>query len=474
MREHRIKLLAIGTGALLILFVPLIARAVKPISPPPPAKFVQTDFARGILVETTSNDALHEIWLPLAVYQGLRRPDRTDIRVFNHDGQAVPFVVQTVDDFSEQQVKSLELPLFPIWGEANQTAGHVNLKLVQNAQGTLIDVKSLTIAGQRQDKATVIGYILDATAALDPITSLAFSWSDEDPSFVREVRLESSSDMEHWDSLGPAFTLSRFTHQGKTLVRDRVNLNLTNAKYLRLSWSESSKPITLTAVSAELVSRSTTPSEPVWQEALSSADPLTKGGYIFDTGGTYPISRVRLRLPENNTVVRVRLSSAKKPDGPWQTRFSGVLYNMILDGREVTSPDIDFSPSSDRLFRLIVEQKEGGLGEGIPLFKFMWEAERLVFLAQGAGPFVLAFGNHVAGRMDFDLNGLLGKSQTPVKTAKLGPAFDIKKPEPPAPPPRQTRKGVLWAVMGVALTVLGGMAYQLLRQMKNNKTGGPI
>lgn len=470
MKESHAKSLAFGIVMNVILLGSFNVWAVKPIPPPPPAKFVQTDFARGILVETTSNDALHEIWLPLAVYQGLRRPDRTDIRVFNHDGQAVPFVVQTVDDFSVQQVKSLELPLFPIWGEAHQTAGQVNLKLVQNAQGTLINVKSSTIAGQRQDKATVIGYILDATAALDPITSLAFSWSDEDPSFVREVNLESSSDMEHWDSLGSAFTLSRFTHQGKSLVRDRVNLNLTNAKYLRISWSESEKPLTLTAVSAELVSRTTTPSESVWQEAAGTVDPLDKGSYTFDTGGHYPIGRVRLRLPESNTVVRVSLSSAPKLDGPWQTRFSGVLYNMTLDGREVTSPDINFPPSPSRHFRLRVQQKEGGLGEGIPLFKFMWEAERLIFLAQGAGPFVLAFGNPVVGRMDFDLNGLIGESQTPAKVAKLGAAFDIKKPEPPAPPPRQSRKVVLWAVMGGALLVLGGMAYQLLKQMKNNKS----
>ena len=61
-----------------LLLVPALAAAEQP-----------HDFAYGIPLQTSGQDALQELELPRAVYEGVVHPDLADLRVFNGAGEVV-------------------------------------------------------------------------------------------------------------------------------------------------------------------------------------------------------------------------------------------------------------------------------------------------------------------------------------------------------------------------------------------------
>ena len=50
----------------------------------------ESDFAYGYTLEVDGDGAIYSLTLPEAVYHGLTRTDRGDLRVFNSQGVAVP------------------------------------------------------------------------------------------------------------------------------------------------------------------------------------------------------------------------------------------------------------------------------------------------------------------------------------------------------------------------------------------------
>jgi len=62
-----------------LLLVPALAGAEQP-----------RDFAYGIPLRTSGQDALQQLEVPRAVYEGVVRADLGDLRVFNAAGEVVP------------------------------------------------------------------------------------------------------------------------------------------------------------------------------------------------------------------------------------------------------------------------------------------------------------------------------------------------------------------------------------------------
>ena len=51
------------------------------------------DFAYGVAVQIDSREALYELDIPACVYRGVMRRDLGDVRVFNAQGELVPFAI---------------------------------------------------------------------------------------------------------------------------------------------------------------------------------------------------------------------------------------------------------------------------------------------------------------------------------------------------------------------------------------------
>uniref|UniRef100_UPI0037545F19 DUF3999 family protein n=1 Tax=Salmonella sp. SAL00541 TaxID=3160113 RepID=UPI0037545F19 len=73
-------------------------------------------------------------------------------------------------------------------------------------------------------------------------------------------------------------------------------------KYLRLTWQ--GKPPVPDSVRAELAAGSPplpADSAILWRSGLMPVQTTAAGDYQFDTGGAFPVERVKIHLPQANT-----------------------------------------------------------------------------------------------------------------------------------------------------------------------------
>jgi hypothetical protein len=125
-----------------------------------------------------------------------------------------------------------------------------------------------------------------------------------------------------------------------------------------------------------------------------------------------------------------------------------------------------------------VENKGGGLGQGVPRLHTFHVPEQLLFVRRGAAPFTLAYGSLRATPSEFSADELLAllppASKSQAGAPKPEPAIasagatrtlggDAALRAPPPPPPIKTY--VLWAVLIAGVGLLTALALRLLRGM---------
>src|SRR5690606_23678118 len=103
----------------------------------------------------------------------------------------------------------------------------------------------------------------------------------------------------------------------------------------------------------------------------------------------------RMKLPAQNTSVRVEIASRDDPQQAWVQRWSGEVYSIDANGTQRESAPAQFASTSDRYWRVAYIAPSTPLNPP-PSLELGYHPARLRFLAQGDGPFTLAFGSRRA------------------------------------------------------------------------------
>jgi len=439
------------------------AEQAKPVIPPKPQ-----DFAYALPLQFEGQDALYQATLPLSVYQYTVRGDLGDIRVFNAQGEVVPHMLLQQAHSKSSEPERRKLAWFPLRGAANAGLDHLSVRIKRNTAGTLIDINS---NAKPQAQATLSGYLLDASAVKSSMQALELDWKNSKESFVGAVTVESSDDLKHWNTVVRSAPLTSLQFGGHSLSQKRVELPSLRAKYLRLSWPQNMPPLHLTSVNVELAAtRIDTPI--TWHASAGSAVPDKAGEYQFDLGAHLPLQRMRIELPQINTLVQAALFSRSQPENNWQPAGNALLYKLHHAGQDVKNPDIAAS-SNHRYWLLRVEQKSGGLGTGLPGLQAGWHPHQLQFVTRGSSPFQLAYGNKEIKPAEFQINNIFPRgeeeSALKVQPARTGVQIELGGEARilAAAPPLPWKKWILWGVLCAAVALLGWMAYRLVKQMES-------
>ncbi len=427
------------------------------------------DFAFGIPLATEGDDAFYRVELPAAVYSGAVRSDLGDMRVFNGDGAVVPFAFVPRAAPAREKRAPVYLPQFPLRVEQAQTdLGGLALTLNRAAAGattlSLTTRDGVPVVGDH-----LIGYVLDTSALTEPLTALVTNWETLPRSVGMRFRVDASDDLATWRTVVNDAPLIDLEYEGRRLRRDRIEIPATKASYLRLSWAPTQPPLNLAGVVGEYAARLVDP--PLqWNEATGVASPEHEGDYDFDLKGTFPIERIAIALPEQNTVVPAQLFARATAEDAWRLVASEVLFRLRQGDGEVTSPPIVVNAGAPRYWRVHVDPRIGGLGAGRPMMRAGWLPQQIVFAARGSGPFVVAYGSATTE-----------SSALPIRT--LVPAYDT--PEAPAigaavprsgnaqalggdarlSKPIDSKRLLLWSTLVLGVAMLGWMAWRLSREL---------
>src|SRR5262249_7901289 len=243
----------------------------------------------------------------------------------------------------------------------------------------------------------------------------------------------------------------------------------------------------LTSARAELVEK--TVDAPREWAVVESGKGEKQGEYVFDLRGYFPVDRIRIKLPEQNTVVQMEVLARTRTDQPWRQVARAVAYRLRHGDSEITSPDLAVGAVTDRYWLLRVDQRGGGIGAGAPKLEIGWVPHRLVFAARGSPPFQLAYGRRDAQPAAYSIETLIPgyreESGERIRAAKAGTQQKVNVQSAQAlvetelGGETQRREAVdwkrwsLWGALGLGVLILGVMAWRLVKQLDKPPAPSP-
>jgi hypothetical protein len=439
-------------------------------------------YAYGLAIETLPGTAFARLAIPAAVYEGAARRDLSDMRVFNADGEVVPyaFVPPANESLPLAQVP---LRMFPL--HVSRERGDVDglaLSVVRSASGTT----TINVASRDSDvskERTLGGYVLDASERDDPVAALVFALPATSATTSMRMRVDASDDLVQWRTIRHDATLVLLAHDGQRLARNRVEIPPVKAKYLRLSWTPGRPVIEFTGVAGEFGSGAPEPPRE-WRTAAGSPVPGREGEYEYDLGGAFPVDRIAVDLAAPNSIVPATLFARDAATDAWQVAGTTVFYRIAqpptdavagatgaaTPAVDATSPPFGVDGRARRYWMLRLDPRAGITGPTAPVLRVGWQVQDIVFAARGRAPFVLAYGKYGATPGSLPIESLVpdyaSKRALPANVVvartsarvELGGTTRLQKPT-------ETKRWVLWGVLLLGALALGWMAWRLSREM---------
>jgi Protein of unknown function (DUF3999) len=423
------------------------------------AELSPKDFAYGMPITVSAQGAAYRVAIPVEVYRKIVHDDLSDLRVFNASGEAVPYEFQEPQPKPASRPPEASLPLFPLRGDARAALDGVRVTV--QSLGTAVNVQAGAAAAESQ---TIKGYVLDARELTLPVLALQLHWPDGQPEFSGNIRVESSDDLGSWHLVKSDAPVVNLRTNDALLVQSRLELPSTKAKFWRLTWVGKTPPLELTSVTAN-VTPDRRDAERSSLIVVGTVVNDTRQEFSFDLAARLPVTQINIELPESNSVAKLQLLSRARPTDAWRPITHGEFYRVQNTGSEGRNDAITIPRNSDRYWLARLDQASGPITDGTPKLEATWNAEDVVFLARGNGPFLLAYGNASAVAATASLSALL--SGVTVLPAQLDTPHSLGGPAKLLPAPRAFpwKLSVLWAVLGLGVVLLAWMAYRLSREL---------
>lgn len=431
--------------------------------------FAADEFAQRFPLQLESGAAYYSLTLPAAVYAASERSDLGDVRVFNAAGESVPYSIdapgeapRTAPTLRPARWFSLP-PAMP--GGSGSTPG-----VAIGADGSL-HATSAPPAREQHDTDLID---LGPEPRASRVSALLVHVRDDN--YQGRVTLDASDDLRRWQPAGGA-QLLKVSYNGTTLSQDRIELDGARARYLRVHWLDGSPfvesiDMEVQAAGADHAARGD--AQRTWREGITAHAGPKAGEYYFATSGSYPVDRLRLSLPQPNTVSPAVVYSRPSLDAPWREVASATLFRLHNGDVEQTNPSLELTPDTDRQWRVMIDTHNGGIGSGDLGIAAGWRPATLTFVARGSAPFTLAVGSvsllsSAVSRADLRMD-----ASTAAATAHVGDALFVAPDQSGQAAAKESdgqRRILLWAALLLAVATLAAIAWWLARSMRGHAAG---
>lgn len=433
-----------------------------------------TDFAQHFALQLEDGAAYYSLTLPPAVYAASRRADLGDVRVFNGAGEPVPYSLDAPRELARTPPTRRSVNWFPLQpAVAGGNGAPPGVAIAADG--------SLRATSAPPPRAQHDVDLIDAGRASRAGRLRALLVHLRDDNYQGRVTVEASDDLRHWQTAGDA-QLLKVNYNGSTLSQDRVELDGIHARYLRLRWFDGapfvdSMEIEVDAAGAAHAQRADAQRD--WRVGIVARAGPKAGEYFFSTGGPYPVDRLRLTLPQPNTVAPAVVYSRPGLDAPWREVSSATLFRLHNGAVEQNNPSLELKPDTDRQWRVVVDTRNGGLGSGTLSVATGWRPATLTFVARGTAPFTLAVGSAATESSAVSREELLAGASSVAATARLGDPLSIAREASTGSAgndPDALRRYLLWAALLLAVGSLGAIAWRFARaaQSRASEAAGRV
>jgi hypothetical protein len=204
-----------------------------------------------------------------------------------------------------------------------------------------------------------------------------------------------------------------------------------------------------------------------WTTLAGQAASSPPGAAAYDTGARLPVGQIDLEFVDANDAASVTLRSRPDSSSDWRTRHSGLFYTLADADRAIRSVPARIARTTDRHWIVETSRDGGWKTDRLPRLRLGWHPHELLFLAQGDGPYTLAYGSARAGATDAPVDAVLASlgamsSTDRVRSARLGAARDLAGTAALTPGP-PWRRLILWTVLIAAVLALAALALGMWR-----------
>jgi hypothetical protein len=419
------------------------------------------DFARGIDVRTQGTGAIYRVTLPRDVYATATGPSLDDLRVFNAAGMPVPITIRRALPASAASDAPVNVPLFPM--STTPAAGGASAQIKLDRQGAVVEV-----SGNREPGQALTSYLVDVSAIKAPLAGLSLLWeAREDASFLGHASVQGSDDLNQWRTLVSTVAVAQMRHGGFTITQREIELSGARARYLRIAWPPELRDVVLSGV--QVRTQGSAPAlEPTWEVMTAAPVAGAPGRASFDAGARLPVERLDLEFVDATDAATVTITSSRDPSDDAQMRYSGLFFSLTEASTRLTSSPARIAVTTDRYWT-VETMRDGGWGGRLPRLRLGWYPQELLFMAQGAGPYTLAYGSGRARPTDAPVAAVLANldetARSRIQSATLGAPYDLGGAAV-LTAPRSWRRELLWGVLLAAVLALGVFALRLVRESR--------
>jgi hypothetical protein len=435
---------------------------------------VPRDLDAQATIELHGSGPYYQLTLPLAAHLAAHFPDLRDLRVFNGQGEMVPFSLLRGQARTDEAVRESRAAWFPLYATDATRDRLAEIRVERRADGTVLSVKAADGAGPGVPRLR--GYLVDISQNKNAVRRLELGWDAAAMGF-QQVSVEASDDLQTWRMWQRSAQLARLEFNGQSIERKQIELPGDHAAYLRIMWQEPQEAPLLTSVTVTSTTSAYRPAPLVWSAAAEPTH-TSNGEFEWELPRPIPIERLSIGLPQVNvlTPAEVWAKTDTQPNARWQFLSGAVLYRLQAEGKEWQQQDLVLTGLPVQIIKLKLDPRSGGLGTGRPTLSFGLRSQQVLFLARGQGPFMLAVGDRDAKAADLPPATLIPGYDTPaappISTADLGPLGSAATEQTPPPEqpatygPAGWKAQLLWAILLIGVAIIAAMAFQLLRQTR--------
>ncbi|MEP6906757.1 MAG: DUF3999 domain-containing protein [Pseudoxanthomonas sp.] len=431
---------------------------------------VRDDYARQWPLTLGETDAgAYRVVLDRTVYRQLQTPTLKDLVVVNAEGAAVSASLFDAEQPLARAADSVEVPWFAL--PADSAARPRDIASISEiaADGTL---RRVVMADPGVTQAGSNEFLIDTSRLGAPVEALRIRWAAGQAPFDRSYRVDASDDLKNWRTVQDEGRLVELENNGARVLQDRIELEIVQARYLRLiPLRADQRPFALAGVRAEIAVASVAQD---WQwEEITGKRVVEKDGasvFVYEIEGRFPFERADVMLPGNSSNEWV-LKSRDGTESEWTTAATPWMAFQLGGSTASRSPPQALQGlNRDHQWQLASTNVIDGES---PVLRLGYRPEVVVFLAQGTAPYSLFAGSARAQRADSPLAQLVealraqrGQDWQPA-TATLGSGTALAGAQTaltPAPVERDWKAWLLWALLIGGALIVSWFAFSLLKK----------
>lgn len=429
-------------------------------------------FALAFPIEPPTGESVFAVEIPAEAYATLTTGELRDLVVVDAQGrpQAISLQrpglqrlgLQRPAPLRAEAPQAIALPLpLAMPTQATDSPQGLELHLSQDGEGRVARLDLSTAAPTAS--AAEPEWLLDLAAAADPgYDGLRIVPAADSGDLRVLVDLRGSDDLVTWSPIAEALPLLRVSDGSRTVERLDLRFPRTRFRHVALSPSAGSMPFPRLAGLSALRQGDWQPPEQRLLTLKAVEADAAGTRFTYAAPGPLPVTRIAVRVTEPNAVHEFTLTQGSGDAA--MTVLSSTAWQFDVGGRALSSPPQDAGLPG--LGPLHLETRRPARAPEIELH---YSPAQVVVVASGQPPYRLLAGSAGFRNDPVPMGDALGGIRAirgadwapPV--ARLGPAQASggRSALEPASPLDRGRMA-LWAVLGLGVLLVGGVAWRLL------------